>query len=504
MNAQPSHPTLVPVWILALVWGVLPAVPSLLEGQLLGQPYTDLYPSVWGTWVAAEAAPAVVTSTTLLAWPEGMGFYFSSPIKGLLAALLLPWLGLPATWNVLVIAARVATVGLAGHAARAWGLQTAGALTVAGAWGCSAVFQGYAVEGIVEGTDGWPLALWAWAVAKDKRWVAVLSLALCVGASWYLGAVACLLAVFAGLRHRAGWWSLAGIGLALPAVLAFAGAFGGGPPLDASVRAAMGAHLRIPTPGVTEGLNPFAITAYFGFILMAMSVFARQRWALLALIPAVLSLGEGPWYALPVLSALRFPYRWHLATLAVASLAAGTWADRFAGKRGWLFGPLIVIEVVLLSPIEPLIPGAEARVPALYDKVTGVVVDVPGPVALPPGEVNLSRPRARWFQYAQTVHGQPTIWVLDFNSVGAHGAPNPIRESVFADLRRYDRVAGGTGEGDVPSDLVVRLRSLDVTHLVLHRKIPGAVGIARLRAGLEAQGAVIEDDDGERWLMRLP
>ena len=50
-------------------------------------------------------------------------------------------------------------------AARAWGLAPA-------RHHCSAIyivlfFHGYAVEGIVEGTDGWTLALWAWALGAN-------------------------------------------------------------------------------------------------------------------------------------------------------------------------------------------------------------------------------------------------------------------------------------------------------------------------------------------------
>ena len=491
-----------PAWLLAVVWGVGLALPALVRGELIGQPYTDLYPAVWGLWHAAEQWPGITATTVQLAFPDGMGFYFASPIKGWLAGILVPVLGVPATWNLLTLVARVATVGLAGHAARAWGLSTSGVLVVAAAFGCSAVFQGYAVEGIVEGTDGWTLALWAWAVARDKPVHGAVALALTIVSSWYLGAVACLLAVLATVRHRRALYTLGGVVLASPALLAFFSAFSGGAPLDPTTRAAMGAPLTLPSPGVLEGLNPFAITAYTGFALTTAAVASKRHWVLLALIPAILSLGWGPWYELPVLSALRFPYRWHLATLTILALAAGHLADRL--RWGILIGPAIVLETLLLSPIEPVLPGAPAEVPAVYQHVDGPVLDVPGPVALPPGEVNLSRPRAQWFLYSQTRHGGPTPWAPDFNSVGADSAEHPAFQAVLPTLHQFDRVAGGTGDGPIPDDLLTHLQDLGVVWVVLHHRAPGATGMARLRGALIDQGAVMFDQDKERWLLRIP
>ena len=99
-----------PICILAVAWAVGPAIPALLASDLLGHGHTDLYPSVWGLWAFAEAQPGLPNRTDLLGFPQGMGYYYSSPIKGWLAALLLPIFSLPATWNLLVIAARLATV----------------------------------------------------------------------------------------------------------------------------------------------------------------------------------------------------------------------------------------------------------------------------------------------------------------------------------------------------------------------------------------------------------
>ena len=126
--------------MLAIAWGLGPAIPALSRGELLGQPYTDLYPSVWGMWWFANQQPGFPLHCELLAAPDGMPFYYSSPIHGFLAAFFLPILGLAATWNLLVVAARVATVVCAFFAGRSWGLGEAGALTAAAVYGCTPIW----------------------------------------------------------------------------------------------------------------------------------------------------------------------------------------------------------------------------------------------------------------------------------------------------------------------------------------------------------------------------
>ena len=88
-----------PICVLAVFWAIGPAVPALLEGQLIGHGHTDLYPSVWGLWAFANAQPGLPNQTPLLGFPDGMGYYYSSPLKGWVAAGLLSALDLPTTWN---------------------------------------------------------------------------------------------------------------------------------------------------------------------------------------------------------------------------------------------------------------------------------------------------------------------------------------------------------------------------------------------------------------------
>ena len=494
------------VLLIALAWAVGPALPTLLRGALLGQPYTDLYPSVWGMWAFAhDPLAAAAARTDLLGYPHGIGYYYASPLKGLLAIPLLPLLGLPATWNLLLLAARLATPLCAYGAARAWGLTPRAAVTAAVAWGCAPLFHGYAVEGIVEGTDGWTLALWAWAAGTRRPYLAAGALALTITSSWYLGAAGCLLALLSGLHdRRLALRSLPlGLLLASPLLLLFLAAFpsASADPLPDAIRAAMGAGLRIPTPGLQPWLQPFAITAYVGWLLAAAALWSRS-WGLLglALLPGVLSLGVGPWYDLPVLEMLRFPYRWHAATLALLALAAGRGAERLPPPLAWALPVLITAEGLLLSPVEPLHPSAPAEIPAIYAQVDGPLLEGPAPGSRPPGEINLSRPRARYLLYPQTAHHQPSPWVPDFNGLGVSGeAADPL-----APLRRFDRRETpdlAPEDGGLSAEEVA---ALPARWVMIQRKEMASRRARALRAALEAQGATLIAEDEARWLLRLP
>ena len=413
MDPRPGLRSWLPALALALVWGLGPALPPLLRGELIGAPWTDLYPSVWGLWWFASEQPGVPRWCLQLGAPEGMPFYYSSPLHGWAAWPLIGTLGVPATWNLLLVAARVATVLCSFGAARAWGLSPGGSLVAAAVYGCAPFFQGYAVEGIVEGLDGWTLALWLWAVARNRTAWAALAFAATVVSSWYLGAAACVLAVFLGPR---GWASgIAGLLLASPMLSSFLGAFPEIGALDSEVRGAMGARPGLWTPGLVAE-NPLAITGWVGFLAPVLALrAARERpWAAAAAGSCLLlAVGVGPWYGLPVFEAVRFPYRFLAGALAAMALLAGT-----GTSRAWLAWA-VVAEGLLLSPIEPILPGSPAQTDSIYEGLEGeVLLDIPGMLAMPPGEINTTRQRARTVLYAQTRHGMATPWVPDFNSIG--------------------------------------------------------------------------------------
>jgi hypothetical protein len=262
----------------------------------------------------------------------------------------------------------------------------------------------------------------------------------------------------------------------------------------------MGASLQLPDPGLGEEFNFSAITTWVGGLTLLAAAVCRKRWLWLVPIPIVLSLGIGPWYELPILSEIRFPYRWHAATLALLALCAGITADR--SRLGWWLGPLIVTEGLLTSPIEPIIPGSEASVPAIYTQVSAPLLDIPGPVARPPGEINPSRPRARYLLYYQTFHGQPSPWIPDFNSVGVDG-----QGELLLPFQSRDWVED-LEEVKLEAQHLDSLREAGIDQVMIHRcelRDCGAIGGARnLQIELERLGAVVIDDDGDRCLMALP
>lgn len=450
---------------------------------------------MWGLWLSSRAGGLLSAHTELLGFPDGMGFAYSSPLKGLLGRGLVPLIGLVAAFNALAIAARVATVLAAWAAARAWGAGRAGALVAAAAYGCAPFFQGYAVEGIVEGTDGWTLALWAWAVGRDRIWLAPPLLALTLLSSWYLGAAAMLLCLLAAPWRPRVLVSLLGVGLAAPALWAFLSAFPDLAPLDGAVRAAMGTSILPRPPGVLPGLQPFALTSWIGLVVPILVLAGRQRLALLALVPWVLSLGLGPWYDLPGLELLRFPYRLHAASLAILALAAARATDRFGAA--WL-APLIVVEGLLLSPIEPLLPGAPTTVPAIYAEVDGPLLELPGPVSLPPGLVNPSRPRARYLLYFQAAHGQPSPWVPGFNAVGVTQS-----DRWLSPLAAWDPLVSDDPPDTVPAELIEGLAAAGLTQVMVQHEALGRARAAELVSALVAAGAEVQARDGARTLLHL-
>ena len=487
-----TRPKLRPfVVLLSLLWALLPLAPALVQGKLPGSPMTDLYPSVWGLDVFASGLPGFVLHTERMGASVGIGFYYSSPLHGLVGWPVHALAGPDAAYIFTLLLARAATVWVCWEWLCCLGRTAWPALAGALLYGASPFFHGYASEGIVEGTDGWALALWAWMVTARRPTAAAAALALCIVSSWYLGMVACTLAVLASLRLPTARWSLLGLLVAPPALFAFHHAFGGNAPLDATLRAAMGAPLRVPTPWFSLA-TPFALNTFIGASAVVLAYLARHRSPVFlagALLCFVLSTGRGPWWELPVLELVRFPYRWHAGTLlCLAALVAA-----LEVRPVWLFLPWV--EGLLFSPIHPVLPGAPRELPPIYAAVEPtVLLELPGPLALPPGQPNPSRPRARWFLYAQLQHGAASPWTLDFNGV-AHDTDAAWLDS----FRSWDTALAAVPE---PPD-VAGARAAGVHQALVHRDLYGAGVGATLGAALVSGGAVLVEDDGVRALYRF-
>ncbi len=514
------QPAVIPALLaLAMAWAVGPLLPALLAGQIPGSPYTDLYPSVWGLgWFIAQQ-PGLPAWCTDLAAPGGMPFYYSSPIHGWVGwpvagtARALGFDGVYWAYAFTLVTARFATVIVTFAAVRTLGAATVPAVAGALLYGASPFFHGYAVEGIVEGTDGWALPFWVWAVARPKTGagaalLAAFALWICVLSSWYLGMVACAGAGLWGFWNRRAWGSLLGLVGSLPLLLGFAGMAGGTRPLDATVRIAMGLQPLFQAPGWDRS-NPFAISTWVGVAapILVLSAFilrfrAGERPRFLpegalvigVLLTLLLSTGWGPWYDLPVLRSVRFPYRWHAGTLLLLAILLARVTTRAGGVWPWL-ALLPWIEGYLLSPIEPVLPGSPAKVSGIYASVRGpLLLDLPGPVALPPGVVNPSRPRARYLLYAQGFHPADSPWAPDFNGVSA--APRPPWLAGFA---AWEPILDNSG---APMDME-GARAAGVTQILVHvRELRGEAPL--LLQALKAAGCIIEAEQDGMVLLGLP
>lgn len=478
---------------MSVVWAFVPAIPTLLDGGLLGSPYTDLYPSVWSVW-APWAAHTDIPTTDLLNYPNGSGWYPNSVIKSLLAGPLLMFLPVGWVYNTLLLASRFATPLCSYFAGRAWGLKHAGAMVFAAGFGCTPMLHGFAIEGISEGTDAWTLALWAWAAGRQKPVAMALFLAVTTLSNWYFGAVCCLLTVIGGFYDRKILLSFAGLGLVLPFVLTFGSAFPTESIIPADVRYEMGFSWGIEKPNWMTPPNPFAKSNYIGWVLAGSALLSRKKWLLWSLVPFVLSTGW-PWlYEIPIVERIRFPYRWHLATVAFISLAAGFYADR----KNWTWlGWIIALEGILLSGVDVMFPHSSMQVPVIYQKIDLPVLDIPGPVAFSPGETNPSRPRAKYFLYAQTQHQQPIPWALDFNGLTTVDSDWATPWLGWDPVAKMPRVA-------ITNDDIAYLQEIKVGYILIHVEELGQNRSKKLQNTLLTLGLSKQFCDTKHCLFQVP
>jgi len=175
---------------------------------------------------------------------------------------------------------------------------------------------------------------------------------------------------------------------------------------------------------------------------------------------------------------------------------AGRTADRFRFRTASLAAAAVVLEGLILSSVEPILPGTDGTVPGIYQHVTGPLLELPGPLVRPPGRPNPSRKRLRYLTYFQTSHHQPSPWLLDVNGLTDAGPEE------LAFLRAWDP-HGRLAATAVPADLVSRLRARGIENVMIQTAVMGADLADPLLAGLRGQGADQVANDGQRVLLRL-
>lgn len=426
-------------WLLGLGLAALAVGPALVAGEAPGHGLTDLWPAIWAFDEAARAFPGVVTHTERLAAPAGMAVWLAAPLKAWLFAPFTLAFGAIPSFSLALGAARAATVGLAAWAARGAGRGPAGQWAFAIAAGAAPFWWGPAWEGIVEGVDGWALFLYLGAEARRRRGLAAAALGLCALSSWYLGAIAVFWLLVAAVADRRALRAAPGLLLAAPALLAFLHAFPGVGADVPGLHAAMGS-LHPPEPPFWARAAPavFGRSPWPGPLpcLLAVAAALRSRRATLllgaAVLAAVLSTGRGPWWAFPVLDWMRFPDRFLGAALVGVAAAAARAVDALAAThpgRARLLLVLLLADALLLAPQPPALPaGGRPDTTLLSGLPPGaILLDLPGPLSLPPGAPNGSRARARAVLGAQLGTTLRSPFAPDFNGLaaadGLPGAP---------------------------------------------------------------------------------
>ena len=162
-----------------------------------GAPRTDLWDSLWSLWYFAErvmAGQVPLRVDGLLNHPHGGALWVADPINAVLALPLLPVLGVPATWTMLILGHMV----FAGMMAHRLGEEVSGSGWVTGVCYASApILLAHVHNGASEvvGTGFLALsALTTWRLRSGGSVLAAgLALGLCTVSSWYFGVGAFLL-----------------------------------------------------------------------------------------------------------------------------------------------------------------------------------------------------------------------------------------------------------------------------------------------------------------------
>ena len=409
------------VVLLSLILGGYPLIPALMSGQLPGIGHTDLIPAVWSIWAFAQEFPTL-GHTDLLAQPTGMGWYPQSLHSAIIALPLQGLFSLELSYTLSLWMARSLTFGLVYKAARAWNYSISGACFGTLAIGLSPLLYGYAYEGIIEGTHVWPLGLWLWMLARKSPIGIAVGFFLTITASWYLAAVACLLLLFV-IRQEKAMYSIIGLLVASPFIWSFLSAFPEHSPIAIQIRQAHAISLSWPSPFWLKAQPAlFGQSAYISVLLLFL-VLQHRRWhSLFLLIPIMLGAALPILSDLPVLSAIRFPYRWQLGTTVLAVMLL-----RKAFQNP--ISPFLIVglaaELILAAPFSPILPSTPLKKSELAKHIDAPVLNLPNLLHRPPGEYNPSKKRAVAIYSAQFEHAQPIMATPGFNGLNAQQSHIP-------------------------------------------------------------------------------
>jgi len=407
----------VEVFLLITLWSVLPMWGSLSSDGIAGSPYTDLYPSVWSLW--ATESWWGTWNNIWFGHPTGQPWSPSTVFWGTLIIPLKPLMSMGSLYNTCLLFNRVLSCIAFYMAGRSYhNSHTTGLLWMV-VIAMNPMIHGFAVEGIIEGTQIWPLGFWMWASKKELRGLSVVFGSLIVLSNWYWSIVWVIVGGFSHHQNRKVWgWMLMSILVCSPWIGHFLNIQSNGIEIPPEIYRAMGFQFGIPEPHFQSPPNPFAQSNYIGWILSACTIHQvskhfRSNTLLLIGIGFLLSIGFESMQSVPIIGSMRFPYRMCLLTFIGISMVLSELGDK--QKIG--LSIFVLLEFALLSPIDLVIPTSPSTYPDYTEEINGTVLELPGVLNRAPGEIDPSRPRMKRLMYFQTKHAQPSVWGLPFNGL---------------------------------------------------------------------------------------
>ena len=393
------------------MWG------ALSTGELSGSPYTDLYPSVWSLW--ATESWWGTWKNIWFSYPNGQPWSPSTLLWGTVIIPFKPFISIASLYNFSLLINRALTCLSFYMAGRAQNNIHGTGLLWMVILAMNPMIHGFSIEGILEGTQLWPLGFWIWSVKKDyTRW-SIFFGCLIILSNWYWSVLWILYQLIVRPKDTKIWkWTFASFLLCSPWIIHFIAINDNSISLSADIYRSMGFQFGIPIPNFQSPSNPFAQCNYIGWILICLTAYQcrkkkQLRSMTLILCGFILSIGFEWMQSVPIIGSMRFPYRMYLLILIGIAMVLSEMTSRQQSR----IAILVLFEFTLLSPIDQIIPNSSAEYPPYTNLIDGPVLELPGLLDRAPGTIDPSRPRLKTLMYYQTNHQQPSVWELTFNGL---------------------------------------------------------------------------------------
>lgn len=532
---------LIPAYLLLACLTTWPAAVRI-GSAVPGAGRTDIWNSLWSIWFAQYNfdLKGLSLDTTLISFPRGGRLLVADPLASVLVGPLIPFLGVPVSYTLLVLG-QLVLAGVVAHRLVEDILASRGAVRPGAGWIAGVGFATAPVllAGIHNGTSesfsgGWTaLAVWmAWRAACSGGIGRVIIAALCVVlgsvASWYsamniflfLGAML-LLSPTGGWRdHLGARLGVIVLSLVLVAPLAYAVHHTAIHPDNLvsikNVRELMGIRRSTGPADILGFFAPFDFRSpdfrtlsrygeeffhchYLGMVLIVGALCARRRgpgWLWVGgLLAGVLAMGpvlvrNGMPLIIFTDRAIPLPYflfeglpgfgslsLLYRLTLGLSLALAILAGIGLSGKRWWLVVGLILVEGRLVSPMGGLPDVSDATI----SSALVALEDAPHGAVM-----NFPVAGGRGYLYEQTIHRKPVTDTLNF--------PNNLAS------RKVWQTMLDHGE-DTPEEFIAYVGSVarreGVRYLVVHEDEEARPDMHDMAVrSVRAAYAPLEDADG--------